>query len=258
MLNTVHRFQHLVESLVAGLTFAPLIFAFGTVSAESAEPAFSVLVFSKTAAYRHNSIASGIGAIRALGNFNNFRVDASEDAGLFTDQNLAKYRVVIFLSTSGNILDVEGKAAFERFIQRGGGFVGIHSATDTEYDWPWYEGLVGTYFHKHPAIQSATLRVVDPSHVSTRPLPIEWTRTDEWYNFRHDLAPDITVLVRIDERTYRGGSMGADHPISWYHTYEGGRAWYTAIGHTIESYSEPLLLQHLLGGINWAAGVSSQ
>jgi type 1 glutamine amidotransferase len=258
MPNTLGRFKHFGESLVAALAILPLILGLGTVRAESAEPAFAVLVFSKTAAYRHDSIASGIGAIRALGNFNNFRVDASEDAGLFTDQNLAKYRAVIFLNTSGTILDREGKAAFERFIQRGGGFVGVHSASDTEYDWPWYEGLVGTYFHKHPAIQSATLRVVDASHGSTRPLPIDWTRTDEWYNFRRDLDPGITVLIRIDERTYRGGSMGADHPISWYHTYDGGRAWYTAIGHTIESYSEPLFLQHLLGGINWAAGVSSQ
>jgi type 1 glutamine amidotransferase len=235
-----------------------MIFAFGTVRAESAEPAFSVLVFSKTAGFRHDSIPAGIAAMQALGEQNNFWVDSTEDTSVFADESLVGYRAVIFLNTTGDVLDPGEQAAFERFIRRGGGFVGIHAASDTEYDWPWYGGLVGTYFRRHPAIQSATLNVVDASHGSTRHLPIKWTRTDEWYNFTHDLYPDVTVLIRIDERSYRGGTMGADHPISWYHSYDGGRVWYTAIGHTIDSYSEPLFLQHLLGGINWAAGVISQ
>ena len=161
--------------------------------------------------------------------------------------------MVVFLNTTGDIFNPDEQAAFERFIQRGGGFVGIHAASDTEYDWPWYGRLLGTYFRRHPVIQSATLKVVDPSHRSTRHLPIEWKRTDEWYDFRHDLDPDITVLIRIDETTYKGGRMGADHPISWYHAYDGGRVWYTAIGHTAKSYKEPLFLDHLLGGITWAA-----
>ena len=165
---------------------------------------------------------------------------------------------MVFLNTTGDIFNPGEQAAFERFVRRGGGFVGIHAASDTEYDWPWYGRLLGTYFRRHPAIQSATLKVVDPSHRSTRHLPIRWTRTDEWYDFRSDLDRDITVLIRIDEATYRGGKMGADHPISWYHTFDGGRAWYTAIGHTAESYKEPLFLDHLLGGITWAAGVAPQ
>jgi len=226
----------------------------GAAGAQSAEPDFAVLVFSKTAGYRHDSIANGIAAIRALGEQNDFRVDASEDATTFNDRNLAQYRVVVFLSTSGDIFNPEQQAALEKFVQRGCGFVGIHSATDTEYDWPWYDGLVGTYFRRHPVIQSATLKVVDPSHRSTRHLPIDWKRTDEWYDFRHDLDADFTVLMRIDETTYRGGRMGADHPMSWYHPYDGGRAWYTALGHTPESYKEPLFLEHVLGGIIWAAG----
>ena len=246
------------SSALLCLAVALLILAFGTVRAEPAEPALSVLVFSKTAGFRHDSIPAGIAAIQALGGQNNYRVESTEDASMFADENLAHYRVVVFLNTTGDVLDPGEQAAFERFIRRGGGFVGIHAASDTEYDWPWYGGLVGTYFHKHPAIQPATLIVVDPSHGSTRHLPINWTRTDEWYNFTHGLDPDVTVLIRIDERSYRGGTMGADHPISWYHPYDGGRAWYTAIGHTIESYSEPLFLQHLLGGINWAAGVVLQ
>ena len=229
------------------------ILAPGEAHAQSAGPDFAVLVFSKTAEYRHASIPNGIAAIRALGEQNDFRVDASEDAALFNDRNLAQYRVVVFLSTSGDIFNSGQQAALEKFVQRGGGFVGIHSATDTEYEWPWYDGLVGTYFRRHPVIQSATLKVVDPSHRSTRHLPIEWKRTDEWYDFRHDLAADFTVLMRIDETTYRGGRMGADHPMAWYHAYDGGRAWYTALGHTAESYKEPLFLEHILGGILWAA-----
>ena len=241
-----------------GLVYLGFALAFwicmsGAVRGESGDPAFSVLVFSKTAAYRHDSIPSGIAAIRALGEQNNFHVDASEDATVFNDGNLAQYHVVVFLSTTGDIFNPVEQAAFERFIRRGGGFVGIHSASDTEYDWPWYGGLVGAYFRRHPVIQPAILKVTDPSHLSTRHLPIEWKRTDEWYDFRDDLDPDISVLMRIDEKTYRGGRMGAVHPMAWYHAYDGGRAWYTAVGHTHESYSEPLVLEHLLGGIAWAA-----
>ncbi|HWH46641.1 MAG TPA: ThuA domain-containing protein [Burkholderiales bacterium] len=246
------QFVKLGGSVAIGLLLS--ILGPGVAGAQSAEPDFAVLVFSKTAGYRHDSIPNGIAAIRALGEQNDFRVDASEDAALFNDGNLAQYRVVVFLSTSGDIFDSEQQAALQKFVQRGGGFVGIHSATDTEYDWPWYDGLVGNYFRRHPVIQSATLKVVDPSHRSTRHLPIEWKRTDEWYDFRHDLDADFTVLMRIDETTYRGGRMGADHPMAWYHAYDGGRAWYTALGHTAESYKEPLFLEHVLGGIIWAAG----
>jgi type 1 glutamine amidotransferase len=234
-----------------------LLGVFGLARAQSPEltSGFSVLVFSKTAGFRHDSIPAGIDAVRALGERNGFHIDAGEDAGAFTDANLARYRVVVFLNTTGEVLDADQRAAFERFIRQGGGFVGIHAASDTGYQWSWYGGLVGNYFLRHPAIQPATLKVIDPSHASTRHLPITWRRTDEWYDFRHELTSDITVLIRIDESTYRGGRMGADHPIAWYHEYDGGRAWYTAIGHTIESYGEPLVLEHLTGGILWAAGL---
>jgi type 1 glutamine amidotransferase len=217
---------------------------------------FAILVFSKTAGFRHDSIPAGLAAIRALGEQNNFRVDASEDDKVFTDEQLAKYREVVFLSTTGEVLHAGEQAAFERFIRRGGGFVGIHAATDTGYEWPWYGALVGNYFRRHPPIQSAKLKVVDPSHISTRHLPVEWKRADEWYDFRHDLDPGITVLITIDESSYRGGRMGASHPMAWYHGYDGGRAWYTALGHDAECYREPLFLDHLRGGILWAAGVT--
>jgi len=222
--------------------------------AHADETGFAVLVFSKTAGYRHDSIPAGIEAIRTLGAQKHFAVDATEDASVFNDQTLAQYRVVVFLNTTGDVLDGEQEAAFERFIQSGGGFVGVHSATDTEYEWAWYGRLVGAYFKKHPPIQAAMLRVVDATHPSTRHLPAEWRRTDEWYNFREDPSASVTVLLRIDESTYTGGTMGANHPMAWCHPFDGGRAWYTELGHTKESYSEPLYLEHLLGGIEWAAG----
>jgi uncharacterized protein (TIGR03437 family) len=213
------------------------------------------LVFSKTAGFRHDSIFDGIAAIRQLGQQNGFDVDATEDAAAFSDQNLALYQTVIFLSTTGDIFNDAQQAAFERFIRNGGGFVGVHSASDTEYDWPWYGGLVGAYFQSHPAIQRATIRVEDAAHPSTNPLPANWERTDEWYNFRLNPRGRVKTLARLDETTYQGGEMGADHPIAWCQLYDGGRAWYTAGGHTRESYAEPLFRQHLLGGIQFAARI---
>ncbi len=214
-----------------------------------------VLVFSKTSAFRHDSIPDGINAIRQLGTQNGFEVDATEDASTFNDDNLARYRTIVFLSTTGEILNTDQQAAFERFIRKGGGFAGIHSASDTEYDWPWYGGLVGTYFKDHPVIQTASIKVEDGSHPSTSPLPVNWTRNDEWYNFRSNPRGRVRVLATLDETSYSGGSMGIDHPISWCQLYDGGRSWYTAGGHTRESYSEPLFRQHLLGGIQFAAGL---
>ena len=243
--------------MISSLRFVMLLLLlwYGTVPGFAAD-GFAVLVFSKTAGYRHDSIPAGVAAIKAIGEQDGFRVDATEDASVFTDGNLEKYEVVIYLSTSGEVLDAAQRAAFENFIRRGGGFVGIHAATDTGYEWPWYGGLVGNYFRRHPVIQTATLVVVDPSHPSTRHLPIRWTRSDEWYDFRNDLASDVTVLIRIDETSYRGGRMGANHPMAWHHEYDGGRAWYTALGHTVSSYSEPLFLDHIRGGISWAAGLA--
>src|SRR5215510_1536840 len=213
------------------------------------------LVFSKTAGFRHDSIPDGLAAISQLGQQNNFDVDATEDASVFTDANLARYQTVVFLNTTGDLLDNGQQAAFERYIRNGGGFVGVHSATDTEYDWAWYGGLVGAYFQSHPMIQPAKIVVEDGSHPSTTTLPVEWRRTDEWYNFRSNPRGRVKVLATLDETTYSGGAMGADHPIAWCQLYDGGRAWYTAGGHTRESYAEPLFRQHLLGGIQFTAKI---
>jgi type 1 glutamine amidotransferase len=225
-------------------------------TAASADPRFAVLVFSKTAGFRHDSIPQGIAAIAGLGVEYGFSVDSTEDASRFTTADLARYLVVVFLCTTGDILDRDQEAAFEGFIRAGGGFAGIHSASDTEYQWAWYGRLVGAYFADHPQIQPAAVRVEDAGHPSTKDLPVIWRRTDEWYNFRSNPRGAARVLATLDEATYSGGKMGGDHPIAWCQEIDGGRSWYTAMGHTSESYAEPFFRRHLLGGIESAAGAA--
>jgi type 1 glutamine amidotransferase len=223
-------------------------------SAQVTEPP-RVLVFTKTSGHRHDSIPAAIQAVRDLGSRNGFSVTATEDATTFTQAGLAPYAAVIFLLTTGEVLDTQQQAAFESYIRGGHGYVGVHSATDTERDWPWYGRFVGAWSSGHPEIQQATIDVVTPRDGSTTMLPARWTRTDEWYGFlTNPRANGVRVLLTLDESTYlpREFSMGADHPIAWSHEFEGGRAWYTQSGHTIESYSEPLFLEHLLGGIKYA------
>jgi len=214
-----------------------------------------ILVFSRTAGFRHSSIEPGIAALQDLGAANDFAVDATEEAEQFTTANLSRYKAVVFLSTTGDVLDGEQQAAFMTYIRNGGGFVGIHAASDTEHGWPWYGGLVGAFFARHPEPAQARIRVENRDHPSTRTLPDPWNRFDEWYDFEQNpRSQGVTVLLTLDETSYSGGQMGADHPIAWYHDYDGGRAWYTAGGHTDGSFSEPLFLEHLLGGIRYAAG----
>lgn len=212
-----------------------------------------VLIFSKTVGWHHTSIPAGIKAIMKLGQENNFDVDTTIDATKFTYDNLKQYAAVIFLNTTGDVLNDAQQIEFQKYIRGGGGFVGVHSATDTEYDWPWYGNLVGAYFKNHPAQQTAVFHVVDRNFIATKHLPEEWKRFDELYNFKW-IAPDIHVLITIDEKTYTGGANGDNHPMSWYHNYDGGRSFYTALGHTDESYDDPMYLKHLLGGIEYAMG----
>lgn len=212
-----------------------------------------VLVFSKTTAYRHGSIAAGKSAIIKLGKENGFLVDTTENENYFSDDSLKNYSAVIFLSTTGNVLNSPQQISFERFIQAGGGYIGIHAAADTEYDWEWYGKLAGGYFKSHPKIQDATLLVNDRTHLSTEHFQEKWTHKDEWYNYKN-LNPDVNVLISLDEKSYSGGENGDYHPIAWYHDFDGGRAFYTGMGHTDESYSNPDFLKHLLGGIKYAIG----
>ncbi|QQL49578.1 ThuA domain-containing protein [Mucilaginibacter ginkgonis] len=214
--------------------------------------ATSVLVFSKTKGFHHASIPAGIEAIYKLGRENNFSVDTTTSADLFTADYLKKYDAVIFLNTTGDVLNDTQQVAFEVYIRNGHGYVGVHAASDTEYGWPWYGKLVGAYFTSHPNQQNATFHITDRNFIATKNLPEHWQRFDELYNFK-DIQPDLHVLITIDESTYTGGTNGKFHPMSWYHNYDGGRAFYTALGHTDESYSDPLFLGHLLGGIKYAA-----
>jgi cytochrome c len=215
-----------------------------------------ILVFTRTGAFRHDAIPDAVAAVRRLGEERGLVVDVTEDGSLFTDTTLAGYSAVVFLLTSGDVLDGDQQAAFERYIRAGGGYAGVHSASDTEYAWGWYGKLVGAYFKNHPAVQPADVVIEDATHPSTRRLPARWGRTDEWYNFRTNPRSSVHVLARLDESTYTGGAMGPDHPWSWCHLFEGGRAWYTAGGHPREAYADPTFLDHLLGGIAWAAGVA--
>jgi cytochrome c len=212
-----------------------------------------VLVFSKTTGYRHGAIPAGKEAIFKLGAENGFEVDTTENADYFNEDSLQKYAAVIFLNTTGYMLNNYQQAHFERYVQSGGGFVGVHSATDGEYDWGWYNRLVGAQFESHPEQQEAKLDVVDQTHISTKHLPKEWRRKDEWYNFKR-INPDVKVLIKIDETSYKGGKNNNNHPMAWYHDFDGGRAFYTELGHTDESYKEDNYLKHLLGGIKYAIG----
>ena len=218
---------------------------------------FKALVFSKTAGFRHDAIPAGIAAVEKLGLENNFDVDTTEDGADFNDENLKNYDVVIWMSTTGDVLNEDQQGAFERFIEAGGGYAGVHAASDTEYTWDWYGGLVGAYFAGHPAPQNASVKVEDHVHPSTVGLGDTWDRFDEWYSYDKSVRDSAHVLMSLDEASYTGGTMGTDHPIAWCQNYEGGRSWYTGGGHTQESYADPKFLSHLLGGIKTAAGVEN-
>ncbi|MEV1001707.1 ThuA domain-containing protein [Nonomuraea sp. NPDC050202] len=242
--SVLRRLSVTAAAIIAAATMLPAI------PAQAA--AFKVLVFSKTAGFRHDAIPTGIQAIRDLGAAGDFAVDATEDSGAFSAANLAQYQAVVFLNTTGDVLNDTQQAAFQAYVDGGGGYVGVHSAADTEYDWAYYGQLTGAWFASHPAIQQATVRNEDRAHAATAHLGATWSRTDEWYNYRANPRPNVRVLQSLDEGSYSGGSMG-DHPITWCHPQSSGRAFYTGLGHTRESYADPNFRTLLLGGIRYAA-----
>jgi len=211
-----------------------------------------VVVFSRTAAYRHDSIPAGVQALTKLAADRGWQLAATEDASKFSDAGLASYNAVIFLSTTGDVLDDAQQAAFERFIRAGKGFVGIHSATDTEYDWA---GTAGWLAHISASIgvQAADVLVEDPANPATAGLPNPWHRTDEWYAFKTNPRPNVHVLLSLDEASYAAGSanMNGDHPIAWCHEYDGGRAFYTASVTPAKAFSDPLFIGQLTGAVTW-------
>lgn len=240
------------KALFPVLSLIFLIAACGTSKSQlKSQP--KVLVFSKTAGFRHESIPDGIKAIRALGDSNRFSVEATEDAALFHPDTLKRFSAIIFLSPTGDVLNEAQQNALQQYIRNGGGYAGIHAATDCEYEWSWYGQMAGGYFNSHPHQQKAKIIVTDHKHISTAHLPEIWERKDEWYDYK-TFNPSVKILMKLDEGSYKGGRMGKEHPIAWYHEFEGGRVWYTGLGHTKESYTEPAFLKHILGGIQYAMG----
>ncbi|MCL6273749.1 ThuA domain-containing protein [Muricauda sp. 2012CJ35-5] len=236
--------MNLYKSVLALLT---VTFLFSCSSNER-----EILVFSKTSGFRHTSIEAGLTALHQMAKDHNFKITTTEDASYFEEDSLKTFNAVVFLNTTGDVLDAVQQADFERYIQAGGGFLGIHAATDTEYDWPWFTELVGAQFKGHPEVQTAHINVIDNKHSSTQFLDSVWIHTDEWYNFKN-FNSDVNVLLEVDETSYEGGDHGPHHPTAWYHEFDGGRAFYTAMGHTDASFSDPTFLKHLFGGIDYVA-----
>lgn len=248
------RLLAVCKKMLYGLAIVSTIFllSFSPAGFEKAR----VLVFSKTEGFRHASIEAGKKAFEKMAAEKGFSVDFTEDAKQFTNASLKQYNAVVFLNTTGDVLNNEQQEEFERYIQAGGGYLGIHSATDCEYEWPWYGRLAGAYFLDHPNpdnVQKGKFYVVQKDNFATKGMPDEFERSDEFYSFKN-INPAINVLVKIDESSYRGGKNGKDHPMSWYHEFDGGRAFYTAMGHTDATFSEPLFLNHVWAGLNYVMG----
>ena len=238
------------------LPFTILLSSLAVLTAGATEPAPSperVLVFSRTTGFRHDSIPTAEATLRTLATEAGFAADHSEDSADINAANLARYRVVVFASTTGDILDASQQQALRNFVRGGGGFVGVHAASDTEYDWPWYGRLVGAYFLSHPPGLQSTL--VQPER-DGKPAGKQWPVRDELYNYRSNPRGQVSVVATIDERTYEGGTMGADHPVTWCHAFEGGRSWYTGLGHDGAVYEDTNFRAQLRRGLRYAAGHS--
>jgi len=244
------------------LLLLPILGLLATTAARAEQ--FSVALFTKTAGWHHESINEGVIAIRQLAALHDFKVFWTEDpTRVFKDEELKKYKAVIFLSTTGDALNDEQQAAFERYIKAGGGFVGIHAAADTEYGWPWYTKMVGHMFKIHPAVQTATIQVEDYNFPGMDRFAKRFLATEEWYQYDASRSKDLHYLLTVDEKTYKtaanwgprgeGKGMGDFHPIAWYQQYDGGRAFYTGLGHLPATWSDNQFLHHVYGGIYWAA-----
>ena len=211
---------------------------------------YSVLVITETKGWVHDSIESGLKLIQNIGNKNNFNVYHSDNSSVITYKNLKEIKTIIFLNTTEEILtDVEQKV-MESFIRSGKGFVGVHAAADTEYNWQWYGKLVGAYYRNHPEVMNGKILTIN--HKITNHLDSEWEIEDEWYNFDY-VNYDINILLHLDEDSYIGGEHPDYHPITWYHEYDGGRSFYTGLGHTKEVYDDERFIKLLEKGILYAS-----
>jgi type 1 glutamine amidotransferase len=226
-----------------------------------AQKQFKALVITTTRGWHHESLHAGFIALQQMAARNYFDLKLFEDNNSFTDEKLQDIQVIIFLNTTGNVFDSAQQKVMERFIQSGRGYVGIHSASDTEYDWEWYTKLVGRMFVIHPAIQTAKLQVLDKSFPGLKDLD-GLQMTEEYYQFTPEKISGLHYILGVDETTYnpkadwkrvKGDGMGEMHPLAWYHEYDGGRSFYTALGHVPSTFSNQAFLDHLYAGIFWAA-----
>lgn len=233
-----------------------ILCVFTFLSAYSYQKEPSILVFSKTTGFRHKSIPVGITYFKNLQKETNWNIDFSEESNDFSSENLAKYNVVVFLNTTGNLFNDQQKKAFKKYIANGNGFVGIHSASNTEEQWPWFTDMIGATFRDHPKVQKAKVLVnLTSEHPAINHLNKEEFFKDEWYNFQKPVAKHVTVLASVDETSYKGKKMNTNHPITWYHYFDGGRIFYTGLGHTNNSYKDVRFKEMIKGGILWAADV---
>jgi len=225
---------------------------------------FKALLITTTNGWHHDSIGAAVPALQALAKLHDFElVWPNNMASVMTDKGLADYQVVIFALTTGDILNKEQQGALERFVQSGKGFVGIHSGgADTHYEWDWFTKMVGRMFHIHPAVQTATMEVLDPNFPGMDRFARRFLFTEEWYQFNAPLSDKLHYLLSVDESTYnphadwgvkKGDGMGDFHPVSWFQEYDGGRSFYTALGHLPATYSDANFMHHVYGGIYWAA-----
>nr|WP_223183067.1 MULTISPECIES: ThuA domain-containing protein [unclassified Streptomyces] len=209
------------------------------------------MIYTRTAGYRHESIPDGAAALAELAAELGLTSEITDDPDVFTPGRLADRAAVALVSTTGNVLTPEGRAAFEAYLRGGGALLAVHAAANAEPDWPFYGELLGTRFAGHPEIQPGRVLVDDRAHPATAPLPERWQWTDEWYDFTAAPTGPVRVLARADETSYRGGTHGADHPLVWCRDIDRGRVFFTALGHAPETYRVPLFRAHLRGALEW-------
>ena len=247
-----------IKSGLIGLLLSTVFF--NAVTAQQKQ--FKALLVTTTKGWHHESVHYGVLAIKDMAVKNYFDVVLLENPNGITDDYLKQFQVVIFLNTTGDIFDSTQQKVMERFIQSGKGFVGIHSASDTEYDWAWYNKLVGRMFQIHPAIQTARLNIIDNKFPGLQGFENNKLWTDEWYEFGPEKITGLNYILAVDETSYepkvqwgekKGMGMGKLHPVAWYHDFDGGRSFYTALGHLPAIYTDPAFLNHLYAGIYWSA-----
>lgn len=226
----------------------------------AAESQKHILIYTRNGeGYVHENIGASVAALEKICTEEGYATEVSEVPGVFTPENLERFDAIIFTNTNNEGFDTDGqREAFQEYIRKGGGFMAIHSASGSEREWPWYWALVGGKFLRHPAYQEFDVLVTDTTHLSTSHLPRRWRVSDECY-FSNQLNPDIHVLLSVDLTTiedegkleYPGETFGQQFPLCWCHTFDGGREWYTALGHDSAFYSDPLFVEHLRGGLLW-------